>query len=196
MAQVEKAYQDDPLGQSAKFKRAELSFYRGDYEWANMQLDVLKGATTQLIANDAMELSLCITDNLGIDSNYTALEWYSRARLFQRQEQSDSALFYIDQIARDFPSHSLNDEIMLLKAQIFEQKKQFETAAELYGKLIDIYPKDILADNALYRLAQLNQFKLNLPLKAQAQYELLIMNYTQSLFVAEARVQFRKLRGF
>jgi tetratricopeptide (TPR) repeat protein len=85
---------------------------------------------------------------------------------------------------------------MLLKAQIFEQKKQFETAAELYGKLIDIYPEDILADNALYQLAQLNQFKLNLPQKAQANYEMLIVNYTQSLFVAEARVQFRKLRGF
>ena len=103
LAQAEKQFKDDPIGQLAKFKRAELSFYRGDYDWANMQLDVLKGATTQLISNDAMELSLCITDNLGIDSNYTALEWYSRARLFQRQKRADSAFYYIEKIAKTFP---------------------------------------------------------------------------------------------
>ncbi len=196
LAQVEKVFQSDPLGQLAKFKRAELSFYRGDYEWANMQLDVLKGATTQLIANDAMELSLCITDNLGIDSNYTALEWYSRARFYQKQRQFDSTLAYIEKITTDFPAHSLNDEVMLMKAQVFEEQGLFEAAAETYGKLVDIYPNDILADNALFALAQIQLLKLNQIQKAQETYEKLIVNYTQSLFVAEARIQFRKLRGF
>lgn len=196
LAQAEKQFKDDPIGQLAKFKRAELSFYRGDYDWANMQLDVLKGATTQLISNDAMELSLCITDNLGIDSNYTALEWYSRARLFQRQKRADSAFFYIEKIAKDFPGHSLGDEIMLMKAQLHQSKSEYIEAADLYAKLIDIYPDDILADNALFELAQIQQFKLKDLSKAQANYEKLIVNYTQSLFVAEARIQFRKLRGF
>lgn len=196
LAQVEKQFKDDPIGQMAKFKRAELSFYRGDYDWANMQLDVLKGATTQLISNDAMELSLCITDNLGIDSNYTALEWYSRARLFQRQKQSDSAFYYIEKIAQSFPSHSLGDEIMLMKAQLYEEKGDYTEAADIYDKLVDIYPNDILADNALFALAQIQQFQLKETGKAKINYEKLIVNYTQSLFVAEARIQFRKLRGF
>ena len=196
LAQVEKQFKDDPTGQLAKFKRAELSFYRGDYDWANMQLDVLKGATTQLISNDAMELSLCITDNLGIDSNYTALEWYSRARLFQRQGMLDSALNYAEKIAATFPGHSLGDETMLMKAQLYTEKNQYDIAASLYEKLVETYPSDILADNALFELAQIQQFQLKNLEKAKANYEKLIVEYTQSLFVSEARIQFRKLRGF
>ena len=86
-AQVEKDFKEEETGQFAKFKRAELSFYRGDFDWASMQLDVLKSATTQLISNDAMELALVIIDNLGIDSNYQALQWYGKALLFEKQHQ-------------------------------------------------------------------------------------------------------------
>jgi tetratricopeptide (TPR) repeat protein len=195
LAQVEKTFKDEPIGQQAKFKRAELSFYRGDYEWANMQLDVLKGATTQLISNDAMELSLCITDNLGIDSNYTALEWYSRARLFQKQNRNDSAHVYLDKITKDFPSHSLSDEVHLMKAQLYEKVGDLQNAVLHLEMLIETYPNDIFSDNALFQLAQIYQFKIKNPEKAMAAYEKLIMNHTQSLYIAESRVQFRKLRG-
>ena len=149
------------MGQKAKFKRAELSFYRGDYEWANMQLDVLKGATSQLISNDAMELSLCITDNLGIDSNYSALNLYSKARLYFRQQRFDSALRYAEKVVLDYPSHSLGDEVLLLKAKISEAQNNYQRAADLYQTLAESYPQDILADNALFARARLLQYKLN-----------------------------------
>ncbi len=196
LAQVEKEFQDDPLGQEAKFKRAELSFYRGDYEWANMQLDVLKGATTQLISNDAMELSLCITDNLGIDSNYTALEMYSKARLFFRQQWYDSSLFYARQLNIDFPGHSLGDEVLMLRAQIEEKTENYSEAANLYQALAETYPNDILADNALFKLAKILQYKLNDKKKAQESYKKLIEDHTNSIFIGEARIEYRKLRGF
>ena len=196
LTQVEKAFKDDKLGQKAKFKRAELSFYRGDYEWANMQLDVLKGATSQLISNDAMELSLCITDNLGIDSNYSALNLYSKARLYFRQQRFDSALRYAEKVVLDYPSHSLGDEVLLLKAKISEAQSNFQRAADLYQTLAESYPQDILADNALFARAQLLQYKLNQPEKAKEVYQKIILNHTQSLYIAQAREEFRKLRGF
>jgi len=196
LAQVEKEFKDDPIGQQAKFKRAELSFYRGDYEWANMQLDVLKGATTQLISNDAMELSLCITDNLGIDSNYAALEMYSQARLFFRQQWYDSAMIYARKLNLDFPGHALGDEVLMLRAQIEEAKNNFLEAADLYQALAETYPTDILADNALYKLAKIQQYKLNNSDKAQEYYKKLIENHTDSIFIGEARIEYRKLRGF
>jgi len=196
LTQVEKAFKDDKLGQKAKFKRAELSFYRGDYEWANMQLDVLKGATSQLISNDAMELSLCITDNLGIDSNYSALNLYSKARLYFRQQRFDSALRYAEKVVLDYPSHSLGDEVLLLKAKISEAQSNYQRAADLYQTLAESYPQDILADNALFARAQLLQYKLNQPEKAKEVYQKIILNHTQSLYIAQAREEFRKLRGF
>jgi TolA-binding protein len=196
LSQVEKDFKDDPLGQMAKFKRAELSFFRGDYDWANMQLDVLKGATTQLISNDALELSLCITDNLGIDSNYLALEWYSKAKLFQRQQRIDSALVYLDSVASNYPENSLADEVLYLKAQLMVEQKKYTEAANFLGILIDLYPEDILADNALFLLAQLQQYRLSQPENAIKTYEKLILEHTQSLFTSQARLEFRKLRGF
>ncbi len=195
-AQVEKAYPEDNLGQLAKFKRAELSFFRGDYEWANMQLDVLKGATSKIISNDAMELSLCITDNLGIDSNFTAMNYFSKAKLYQKMMLFDSATYYANLITVQFPSHSLGDDVLFLKATISESIGDFERAKDLYNTLIGAYPNDILADNAYYQLAQLYQFKLKNPEKAKEAYQNIIEKHTNSIFIVDSRNQFRKLRGF
>jgi tetratricopeptide (TPR) repeat protein len=196
LAQVEKSFTEDNLGQTAKFKRAELSFYRGDYEWANMQLDVLKGATSRVISNDAMELSLCITDNLGVDSNYTAMNYFSKAKLFQKMMLFDSSLYYANLITVQFPSHSLGDDVLYLKAKIAETMGDFERAKDLYNTLIGAYPNDILVDNAYYFLAQIYQFKLNNPEKAKEAYQNLIEKHTNSIFIVDSRNQFRKLRGF
>jgi dTDP-glucose 4,6-dehydratase len=64
-AQVEKDFKEEEMGQFAKFKRAELSFYRGDFDWASMQLEVLKSATTQLISTDE------VYGTLGDDGKFT-----------------------------------------------------------------------------------------------------------------------------
>lgn len=195
-AQVEKAFTEDEMGQLAKFKRAELSFYRGDFDWANMQLDVLKGATTRLISNNAMELSLCITDNLGVDSNFTALEYYGKALLFQRQKINDSALLYLNKITIEFPGHSLGDEVLMRKAQIEKSRKNYERAAQIFDVLIAAYPDDILHDNALFEAAQLHQYQMNNTSKALELYQALIDKHTNSIFIVDARKEYRKLRGF
>jgi len=195
-AQVEKEFKDDILGQKAKFSRAELSFYRGNYEWANMQLDVLKDATTQLISNDAMELSLCITDNLGIDSNYLALDYYAKSTLFQKQLLFDSALFYLEKLATEFPGHSLGDELLFSKAKIAEKKGDVKRSIELYKIIIDAYSNDILADNAIYELAQIYQYKEKNIGLALEMYKKIIENHSNSIYIVDARKEFRKLRGF
>jgi tetratricopeptide (TPR) repeat protein len=195
-AQVEKAFTEDEMGQLAKFKRAELSFYRGDFDWANMQLDVLKGATTRLISNNAMELSLCITDNLGVDSNFTALEYYGKALLFQRQKLNDSALNYLNKITIEFPGHSLGDEVLMRKAQIEKSRKNYDRASQIFDVLIAAYPDDILHDNALFEAAQLNQYQLKNTPKALELYQALIDKHTDSIFIVDARKEYRKLRGF
>lgn len=195
-AQVEKDFSEEALGQTAKFNRAELSFFRGDYDWAAMQLDVLKDATTQLISNEAMELALCITDNVASDSNYLPLQIYSKALLFYRQHRFDSAIFYANKVKTDFPGHSLSDEVLLLKAKIFEQQKQFEKAADTYETLAIAFEHDILTDNALFALGNLYQYKLNNPEKALKAYQKIIDQFSNSIFIVDARREFRKLRGF
>ena len=194
-AQVEKDFTEEEMGQFAKFKRAELSFYRGDFDWASMQLEVLKSATTQLISNDAMELALVIIDNLGIDSNYTALTWYGKALLAEKQQHYKLANKYLDSITTEFPGHGLSDEILFVKARMAETNGDYVAATNLLETLSIAYNFDILADNSLYKLGMIYMYSMNQPEKAKIAFEKLIEKYSSSVYIVDARREYRKIRG-
>jgi len=194
-AQVEKDFTEEEMGQFAKFKRAELSFYRGDFDWASMQLEVLKSATTQLISNDAMELALVIIDNLGIDSNYSALTWYGKALLAEKQQHYKLANKYLDSITTEFPGHGLSDEILFVKARMAETTGDYVAATNLLETLSIAYNFDILADNSLYKLGMLYMYSMNQPEKAKIAFEKLIEKYSSSVYIVDARREYRKIRG-
>ncbi len=192
--QVDKDFLQEPLGQEAKFRNAKLSYYLGEFEWAKAQLDILKTATTQLIANNALELSLLIQDNT-VDSNTEPLSLFAQADLNYVQNNDEIALQKLDSIGILFPKHSLSDEIIFKKAQLFERKKDFLNAAKYYEIVVNEYGSDILGDNALYNLALLYQNKLNKPEDAKKCYEKFIDNYPGSFFLSDCRKQYRLLRG-
>jgi hypothetical protein len=193
--QVEKAFTNDALGQEARFRYSRLCYFRGEFLWAQVQLDVLKGATTQLVSNNAMRLWLIIQDNIGLDTNDDALKIYAKADLLIFRNHLDEAVRLLDSIPLLFPGHTLTDEILFAKALISEKKGDFKSAEQYYLVITKDFSYDILADNALYNLARLYEFNLNDTAKAKRMYELLILNYTGSLFVSEARKRFRLLRG-
>jgi TolA-binding protein len=124
------------------------------------------------------------------------MNYFSKAKLFQKMMLFDSSLYYANLITVQFPSHSLGDDVLYLKAKISETMGDYERAKDLYNTLIGAYPNDILADNAYYYLAQIYQFKLNNPEKAKEAYQNLIEKHTNSIFIVDSRNQFRKLRGF
>lgn len=192
--QVDKDFIEEPLGQEAKFRSAKLSYYLGEFEWAKAQLDVLKTATTQLIANNAMELSLLIQENT-IDSNQTALKLFARADLLATQQQQTNALQLLDSIERSFPKNALIDDILYKRAEISESMKQYEMANLQFEKVYTLFSSDILADQAMFRSAQLLENKLNNAEKAMQTYALLIKQHPGSIFSNEARKRFRILRG-
>ena len=196
-SQVEKdpAFKNEPIGHLAKFDNAKLSYYIGEFAWAKAQLDVLKAATSKLIANDAMELSLLISDNTDEDSTTGALQIYSHADLLSFQNKDDEALKTLDSIEVLYPGHAISDEVLYKKAQIKMKKGLFNDADSLYEKILELYPDDILSDDALFKLAELNEYQFNNKVKAMELYQELITKYPASLFVTEARKRFRALRG-
>ncbi len=193
--QVEKAYKHDPLGHFAKYKNAKLSFYIGEFEWAKAQLDVLKAATSKLIANDALRFSVLISDNIGMDSSTVALEMYGRADLLLYRNQPDLALQTLDSIFELASWHPIFDEVLLKKAEIKIKQRDFEMAAEYLTKIVDDYSYDITADNALFLLAELNEKQFLNTDKAMQLYQKLMQDYPASLFTVEARKRYRSLRG-
>lgn len=194
-SQVDKDYKNDAIGREAKYRNARLSYYMGEFEWAAAQLGVLKAATSQLISNDAMQLGLLIMDNLGTDSITEPLQMYSRADLFDFCNRIEQALATLDSLLISWPGHSLTDEIWFKQATLYARKGNYVKAAELYTSVFESYPDDILADDAIFRLAEMKEQRMNSKEDAKALYELIITKYPGSLFTVEARKRFRKLRG-
>lgn len=194
-SQVDKAYKEDMLGHEARFRNARLAYYNGDFQWAQAQFDVLKASTSKLIANDALDLSVFIMDNLGLDTSAVALQTYADADLLVFRNQFDAAFAKMDSLLEAFPEHSLQDDILYLKASVYRKKREYEMAAQLYEEIVEKFPEDIRADNALFALAEINERFLGDKEKAQTLYENLFIDYSNSTFAVEARKRFRLLRG-
>ena len=194
-AQVDKSFKNDPLGQEAKFRRARLDYFRGDFLWAQAQLDVLKSATSQLIANDALSLSLLIQDNMGFDSSTEALSIYANADLFNYQNRNEEALHALDSLLLLYPDHSLTDDVWYKKAQIMDIKHDWVMEDTLLKKITEKYADGVLADDALFDRAELYEKKLNDKAKAMELYQDLLTKFPGSLYCVEARKRFRSLRG-
>lgn len=194
-SQVDKDFKEEQLGQEARFKNARLAYYNGDFQWAQAQFDVLKASTAKFISNDAIDLSVFILDNLASDTTGTAISLYAGAELLAFQNRIDEAFQKLDTLRRDFPEHSLLDDIYYLEAQLYEKQRAYDKAAPLYQKITEAFPEDIRADNALYALAQLYEIRLNDPEKAKTLYEKIFTDYSGSVFAVDARKRFRILRG-
>jgi len=194
-SQVEKAFKDEPIGHLAKFKNAKLFYYIGEFEWAKAQLDVLKAATSKLIANDAMELSLLINDNSEIDSTYKALGMYARADLLIFRNKLDDGLLTLDSLLAKYPNHSLSDEVYYKKADVYIKKGLNDSAVTCYQKIIDYYWYDILGDDAMFKLAALYEDVYKDSKKALDMCEKLMTTYPGSTYSVEAGSKYRALRG-
>ena len=192
--QVEKANKNDLLGAQAKFKNAKLSYYNHDFKWADSQLKVLRSSTSKLVANDAMELSLLISDNMEDDSTFAMLELFADADLLLYRNQLDSAWQAYDAITRATLSHPLFDEVLMRKAQIRMKQARYADADSLLQHLVDFYPYDITADDALFLLAEINEDQLDNKQKALECYEKLLIDYPTSLYSDRARKRYNALK--
>ena len=194
-SQIQKKLKNDVLGQNARYKVAQTSFYKGDFDWALTQLKVLRSSTSQLIANDAMQLSLLISDNSLEDSTQVALKKYARADLLSYQNKTKEAIDELEGILKDHKGEKIEDEALLKQGQLLESIKNYEAALFNYQKITEFYGNGILADDAHYAMAELYHKVLNEPEKAKAHYEKIIYNYQDSYYFPQARKNFRMLRG-
>lgn len=194
-SQIDKSLREEPLGHEARFRNARLAYFNGDFEWAQAQCEVLKSSTSKLIANDALDLSIFIMDNLGGDSVSIPLQMYADAELFVYQNKFPLALALLDTIAKTFPEDVLQDDILWLKGNIALKQRHYTDAATYFQIIIDKFKEEIRADNALFELAKLYETNLNNKEQAMKLYEQLFTEFSSSTFAVDARKRFRILRG-
>lgn len=193
-AQVEKSEKEQPIGYEAKLKNAKLSYFKGDFALAQEHLDVLKMATSREIANDAMELSLRIQDNTGLDSTETAMREYASIELMIFQNQYEEAMNQLLKMQQKYKDHSLADDILWLEAKLYLKKQENQKAFESLEKIIKNYSFDILGDDAHFLMAKILEDKLDQKERAMEMYQEHLKKYTGSIYTAEARKRFRFLR--
>ncbi|MFN3555689.1 MAG: tetratricopeptide repeat protein [Bacteroidales bacterium] len=194
-AQVDKTFRDDPLGHEARFKNARLSFYMGEFNWAKAQLDVLKAATSRLIANDAMALSLLIQDHLEQDGTSVPLQMFARAQLHTFRHNFEQALQVLDSVQQRFPSHKLGENVLMESARIHIRTGNYTAADDLLASLVVRFPSGLLAADATFERAMLHERIFNNKAMAMELYQQILVDYPGSLRAASARNRFRYLRG-
>ncbi len=193
--QIEKQFKDDQLGHLAKFKNAQVYYFSGEYDWCQAQLKVLKASTSKLIANDALELSVLISDNYNMDTSEVAMKLFSYADMLTFQQQFSKANTLYDSILKNFQNHSLNDEIIFRKAKIDLRQHNYQKAIQHFKLLVDNYPNSILLDNSLFLIASIYEEKIKDFDQAKKYFKTILFDHKGSLYTAESRKRFRKLAG-
>jgi tetratricopeptide (TPR) repeat protein len=193
--QVDNDFKFEQIGNEAKYKNARVFYFDGEFDFAQGQLNVLKESTSKMIANDALQLSVMITDNYGLDSNYQAMLWFATAERLIEQHRYDSAFVLLDSIQITFPMHALADEILFRKGKAMEDQGKWKEAVDYYSDLLKFHSDDILGDDALFRLAEIEENQFQNKEKALEYYKRLMIDFKGSLFSTESRARIRYLRG-
>ncbi len=194
-SQIEKAFKNAPIASEAKFKNAKLSYYINEFEWAKAQLDVLKASTSKLIANDALELSLLISDNVDYDSSYVPLSMYARADMLLFQNKTADALLVLDSLLKEFPGHLIIDDVLYREANVYLKLNDVAKADSLFKIINEKYSFSVIADDALFKRAWLQEKVFKNRDEAMKLYQEVLQNYPASTLTVEARKKYRQLRG-
>ncbi|WP_046758247.1 tetratricopeptide repeat protein [Kordia jejudonensis] len=194
-SQVQKALKNDIIGQEARYRVARTSYYKGDFAWAETQLKVLKSSVSQLIANDALKLKLIISDNSLEDSTQTALKKYAKADLLAYQLKETEAINTLEDILQNHKGEKIEDEALLMQAELYEKRNEFDKARLNYKKIIEFFKDDILVDDAYFAIANLYLTEFDDPDTAKDYFEEIIFNHQDSIHYVEAQKAYRKLRG-
>ena len=202
-SQIQTQLADDELAQEARYKVAQTSYFKGDFTWAKAQLKVLKGSTTQLIANDAVDLFLKITDNEPVDSIPSGLKQLARAELLAYQNKDLEALTEIENLFTSkeilvnglVPGEVIYDDVLFFQAKLYIKQKRYEDAILSLAEIIAADNQGFLTDDVYFMMAEMYNYNLNDIEKAKEYYQKIIFEQPSSIYLVEARNKFRKLRG-
>ncbi len=193
-SQVEKKFKENPIGHQAKLKIAKVYYYNGDFEVAQAQLDVLKRSTSKLISNDAIDLSLLITDNLSLDTTDIVMRMYAKAEMLAYQRKYTEALSLYDSLINKYQFHSLVDEALFEKYKIYYKFEDFDNCIFALNKILDYSLNDILADDATYFLAKIYDEKINDINLALLNYNIIIEKFQGSIYYDFSRKKIRSIQ--
>lgn len=193
--QIEDDLKNDSVGHDASLKIAKTSYFQTDFVWASKQLKALKSASTQLIANDAIDLFLLINDNTVADSTQTALKKFAHADFLLYQNKPKDALAEYQKILKDHKGQEIEPVTLFRIGKIFENQGDYAAALSNYQMIIDGFKECIYVDEANYFAAEIYNLQIKDVEKAKKHYEEIIFKHEDSIYFTDARRKYRAIRG-
>ena len=193
--QIEDDLKNDEVAHEASLKAAKTSYFQTDFVWASKQFKELKTATSELIANDAMEYFLLINDNTVADSTQTALKQFAKGDYLLYQNRNQEAIVQFQLVLKNFKGQQIEAITLLRLGKIYENLGDYITALSQYQEIMNHHADGIYMDEALYFSAEIENNKLHEPDKAKLLYEKLIFSHQDSIYFVDARKKYRQLRG-
>lgn len=193
--QIEDDLKNDAIGHDASLKIAKTSYFQTDFVWASKQLKTLKSASTQLIANDAIDLFLLINDNTVADSTQTALKKFAHADFLLYQNKPKDALLEYQKILVEHRGQEIEPITLYRIGKIYENQGDYILALANYQIIIDQFKECIYVDEANYFAAEIYNKQIKDIEKAKKYYEEVIFKHEDSIYFTDARIKYRALRG-
>lgn len=192
-AQVESELNNDPIGHEANLKLAKTNYFKGDRLWAQDQFKALKSASSQLIANDALEYYMLLSDNeTSIDTINNPLNKFTKADLFYFQNKKDKSLALFNEILNETSDEDIKDDVLFRIAKIYQETNHDEKALNAFEKIINNHQGSVFRDESYYLAALIYLKKLD-EIKAKQYLEVVLDKHQDSIYFIEARQKLREL---
>ncbi|MCU0420175.1 MAG: tetratricopeptide repeat protein [Cyclobacteriaceae bacterium] len=164
----------DTLGFSLKqYARIELLLYQNEVAQAVSELEYFKSGKVLMKQAEAFLYDLIDRQTLlNTEGEYV---WVTLPPAYQNR--------------------AIADDVYWLEANLRQQQGQYQRSAELFQKIVDEFPDDVLTDDAYFRLGQVYEEHLRDKPKAMEVYRTFLDKFPGSVYAAEARKRFRQLRG-
>ena len=190
---IQKDYKGSPEANLAKLQNAKVQYFKGNFKLAKDYLDIIKTATTRKTANDAIQLSMFIDDNSGLDTTDILLQRFASIELLTYQNKYEEALKAFEELLADCTNHPLADDILWRQANILRKLGRFEMAIEKLKIITEKHDGEILADDANFTIALIYEENLKQADQAKIFYKKQLLDFTDSWYSSEARQRYRNL---
>jgi len=177
----------------AKFLKAKLEYFKGNFTTANMLLRQLSSASNDNVSNDAMELSFLLTS--AFNDSLTLIKFAEGDFALLTNDPAKGETIFLSLVTNEQTPFLIKQiaELRLIEAEIGSD--QYNKALAQIDSLLNRDEKNIFADKANLLSAKIYQFGLHNPVKAIEEYQNLLLKFPGSLYLDQAREAINFLRN-
>jgi TolA-binding protein len=180
------------MSTQALYNLAMLELYRqkpsASLKYLEQAQESVQPAEENLLENDVLQISLLLHEGAGDSAGLAA---YGQSKLFILQRRYDDARAILHSFLDRSTRSPIQDELELLLADLYRTLSEFDSALGVYEKIYQ-NSESFYRDYALMAIAE-NLELMQQGGKAREQYEKLLAEFPNSIYLEQARKSIRQI---